>query len=340
MRELDEAARRDLTLATAARTPSEEDKARVARRLVAAVGASAALGTANSAAHAASGLATSKWAAGLTATKVLIGVGALLATALTGYALLSRSGPTRPAAQLRAAAPARLGSNEVVRSRALGDTSAGPEPTARANLEIERAEPALPSAPPFPVVAHETTNAPPSAAGATHAPPSSHAADDVARTTAPPSAVGLAHAPARSARPDAAVVQTTPPRAVAGRVPAASSARTTAPRPSRDAAESTTNSTDTSASAPSDTLAAELDLLHRAQVAWRSRDAASALALLNEHRARYPRSTLQLERDALQVLTLCELGQQAEAKRLAGSVLSRAPHSPLRASLEESCALK
>jgi hypothetical protein len=93
-------------------------------------------------------------------------------------------------------------------------------------------------------------------------------------------------------------------------------------------------------SAPAAALDAELDLLHRAQLAWRERDAAGALRLLDEHRARYPRSQLQLERDTLRVLTLCELGQTAQATRLARSLLGRAAHSPLRASLEESCALK
>jgi hypothetical protein len=89
-----------------------------------------------------------------------------------------------------------------------------------------------------------------------------------------------------------------------------------------------------------DSLAAELDLLHRAQAAWRAREAGSALLLLDEHRARYPRSALGLERDALQVLTLCELARKDDAARLARSVLTRAPRSPLRASLEQSCALK
>jgi hypothetical protein len=89
-----------------------------------------------------------------------------------------------------------------------------------------------------------------------------------------------------------------------------------------------------------DTLAAELDLLHRAQTAWRAREAAGALALLDEHRVRYPHSALGLERDGLRVLTLCELGRADEATRLARSVLARAPNSPLRASLEQSCALK
>jgi hypothetical protein len=84
----------------------------------------------------------------------------------------------------------------------------------------------------------------------------------------------------------------------------------------------------------------EVGLLHRAQAAWRAQDAATALALLDEHRTRYPHSQLAPERDALQALSLCDLGKRDEGRRLARSVIARAPHSPLRASLEQSCALK
>jgi hypothetical protein len=84
----------------------------------------------------------------------------------------------------------------------------------------------------------------------------------------------------------------------------------------------------------------EIGLLHRAQAAWRAQDPKTALALLDEHRARYPHSQLQPERDALQALSLCELGKRDEGRRLARSVIARAPSSPLRASLEQSCALK
>jgi hypothetical protein len=94
------------------------------------------------------------------------------------------------------------------------------------------------------------------------------------------------------------------------------------------------------AATAADELQAELALLHGAQVAWRAQDAAAALALLEQHRTRYPRSQLGLERDSLQVLVLCELGRRDEAGRLAHAVLARAPHSPLRASIEQSCALK
>jgi hypothetical protein len=84
----------------------------------------------------------------------------------------------------------------------------------------------------------------------------------------------------------------------------------------------------------------EIGLLHRAQAAWRAQDAKNALALLAEHRARYPHSQLAPERDALQALSLCELGRRDDGARIARSVLARAPSSPLRASLEQSCALK
>jgi hypothetical protein len=92
--------------------------------------------------------------------------------------------------------------------------------------------------------------------------------------------------------------------------------------------------------AASDSLGAEVELLHRAQAAWRRHDARGALALLEAHRARYPRSKLELERDALRVLTLCELGRRDDAAPVAQAFLARAPRSPLRASVEESCALR
>ncbi len=87
-------------------------------------------------------------------------------------------------------------------------------------------------------------------------------------------------------------------------------------------------------------LAAELELLHRAQSAWRAREAARALSIVDEHRARYPRSALRVEREGLQVLALCELGRKSEAARVARALLAREPLSPLRAAIEQSCALK
>ncbi|MBK6689012.1 MAG: hypothetical protein IPG45_31380 [Deltaproteobacteria bacterium] len=85
-------------------------------------------------------------------------------------------------------------------------------------------------------------------------------------------------------------------------------------------------------------LAAEATLLHRAQSAWRNKDSQAALQVLEDHRRRYPRSQLSSERDGLRVLVLCDLGRNAEARTLAKKFLRQAPDSPLRASVEESCA--
>ena len=87
----------------------------------------------------------------------------------------------------------------------------------------------------------------------------------------------------------------------------------------------------------SETLNAELDLLHDAQAKWRNRDPNGALALLATHRQRYPKSVLGLEREALRVLSLCAAGRTAEAKEVARRSFKNAPRSPLRSSVEESC---
>ena len=87
-------------------------------------------------------------------------------------------------------------------------------------------------------------------------------------------------------------------------------------------------------------LDAELALLHRAQRAWREGEPLTARALLRAHRRRFGASALALERDALLVLTLCELGERAQAARLARQLLLRAPHAPMRTSIEASCAFE
>jgi hypothetical protein len=90
-------------------------------------------------------------------------------------------------------------------------------------------------------------------------------------------------------------------------------------------------------SAPRATLPEELDLLHEAQAKWRSGNAPAALSLIAEHRARFPRSALGPERDALAILSLCATNRVADAKRLARHFLATAPRSPLKTSVEESC---
>jgi outer membrane protein assembly factor BamD (BamD/ComL family) len=84
----------------------------------------------------------------------------------------------------------------------------------------------------------------------------------------------------------------------------------------------------------------ELELLHAAQAAWRSDEPARALATIEQHQRRYPRSELAQEREALHVLILCALGRVPEAQRRAHKLLERAPQLPLRAAIEESCAVR
>jgi hypothetical protein len=89
-----------------------------------------------------------------------------------------------------------------------------------------------------------------------------------------------------------------------------------------------------------DPLLAELSLLQRGQKAMRAAQPREALELAARHATLYPGSQMALERDALRVFALCALNRKAEARALAKELLAQAPTSPLRASLEESCAMR
>jgi hypothetical protein len=89
-----------------------------------------------------------------------------------------------------------------------------------------------------------------------------------------------------------------------------------------------------------DPLLAEVTLLRRAQRALHDGQPAKALDLAARHAALYPKSQVGVERDGLRVFALCALGRKPEAHALAAELLARAPRSPLRASLAESCAMK
>jgi hypothetical protein len=93
-----------------------------------------------------------------------------------------------------------------------------------------------------------------------------------------------------------------------------------------------------SAAVAQDPLLAEVTLLRRAQRAWQGGKPAVALELAQRHAQAYPHSQLALERGAVQVFALCALGRSVEARALASDLLAKAPTSPLRTSLEESCA--
>jgi hypothetical protein len=95
---------------------------------------------------------------------------------------------------------------------------------------------------------------------------------------------------------------------------------------------------DSLAPAADDPLLAEVTLLRRAQRALHDGQPGKALELAARHAALYPKSQVGVERDGLRVFALCALGRKAEAHALATELLARAPRSPLRASLAESCA--
>ncbi len=110
-------------------------------------------------------------------------------------------------------------------------------------------------------------------------------------------------------------------------------------RPAASAAPSptTTGPEPPVASAGPATVAAEAELLRDADAALKGGDAGRALALLNEHSARFPKGILVEERDAERVVVLCALGRIDEARASAGSFLQSWPMSPLAGRVRASC---
>jgi hypothetical protein len=135
----------------------------------------------------------------------------------------------------------------------------------------------------------------------------------------PPTPAAIAPAP---------VTDTSPPRAVVD-----------GPRPTSNARHEPVGTR--SAPAPhaiASTLEAETRLLRAADVALRSGDAQRALALLDEHAARFPAGVLEEERAAERVLALCSLGRTHEAQADVERFLRERPRSPLADRVRSSCA--
>jgi RNA polymerase sigma-70 factor (ECF subfamily) len=133
------------------------------------------------------------------------------------------------------------------------------------------------------------------------------------------------------ARKDEPAAPVPPSAAVAPEPPVVPAAQVESPqRPSRRP----------SRAGGADPLVAELKMLHRARALWRRGEAADALSLLQRHRGRYPDSALSVERDALRVLCLCDLGRAGQARRLGRRWLGAASDSPLRAAVAQSCAVE
>lgn len=81
-------------------------------------------------------------------------------------------------------------------------------------------------------------------------------------------------------------------------------------------------------------LELELRLLERARSKLSEGQPGAALELLRQHRAQYPQSALEQEREALSVRVLMAAGQRAEARKQAAAFAERYPKSVLRGSVE------
>ena len=86
------------------------------------------------------------------------------------------------------------------------------------------------------------------------------------------------------------------------------------------------------------TLAEETRLVSSAAAARRANDPRRALALLDEHAARFRRGVLAEERDAERVQALCAAGLPAEARDRAAAFAAAYPTSPLLATTRRACA--
>jgi outer membrane protein assembly factor BamD (BamD/ComL family) len=79
----------------------------------------------------------------------------------------------------------------------------------------------------------------------------------------------------------------------------------------------------------SESYAAELELLQRAQAAYAGRDFTDALTVVAEHRRRFPNGRLTEEREALRVRALKGAGRTNESRAAAASFAARFPRSVL-----------
>ena len=85
-------------------------------------------------------------------------------------------------------------------------------------------------------------------------------------------------------------------------------------------------------------LSAELTLLARAERALRERRASDALLLAREHASAFPSGSLSEERDGVETLARCMLGELSPAG--AKAFLERAPSSPVAARVRKECGLE
>jgi len=84
-----------------------------------------------------------------------------------------------------------------------------------------------------------------------------------------------------------------------------------------------------------ESYAAELRLLHRAQVAYAGEDLSAALMLVAEHARRYPSGRLAEEREALRIRSLAAAGRREDARRATATFAARFPRSVLLPRLQQ-----
>jgi hypothetical protein len=87
-----------------------------------------------------------------------------------------------------------------------------------------------------------------------------------------------------------------------------------------------------------ESYAAELGLLHRAQIAYTSGDFVGALVLVAEHTRQFPHGRLTEEREALRVRSLAGAGRKDDARRATAAFARRFPRSALLPRLESAAA--
>jgi hypothetical protein len=109
------------------------------------------------------------------------------------------------------------------------------------------------------------------------------------------------------------------------------------PRAGEPAALAAPNATTKREPAGPATVAAEADLLRRADGALKAGNPSLALALLGEHLAKFPNGILIEEREAERIVVLCALGRTDEARAAAAEFRLARPRSPLLGRVRESC---
>jgi hypothetical protein len=119
-------------------------------------------------------------------------------------------------------------------------------------------------------------------------------------------------------------------------------ARSATPRPAKAVSAAKRQRARAARPAP-ESLSQEVSLLDEAERSLGAGDVQRALALLSEHRARFPRAALREEREGLSVLARCVQAragareQETAAREAARAFLARHPRSLLRARLEQAC---